>query len=359
MVTKKRVLRIAADSALAAVWVFMLFLPLPHKIAADKERYRCVWEDGTETQESYSAAYSALDGVSDEGFIELKRGTHVGRIDVKDEILAAFNDILSEGSLAELLLIDSSCLSRIGRAALYREYGDVVYYSVDAFRYTGRRVLHEDVSHAEKAVLLSGTFPAGYLAKIGARELRLAAEAELSAEDLAGSRIEEISACAPYVALDHALYLDVAGQRRLIAAPPAATELTLSGYDYADEGALLPCTALASLVLPFAGNAARSAGSDFDGTFACLFSGEEGYAVPKSLKKVKIAGGKLVSHCFYACPFLEEADACGLRAKDIAIDAFADMVGWKIVHSPRGDIQLPGRYTAHAAPCGCTVFVRG
>ena len=357
MVNVRRAAAAGLCVLLAAAGAATLFLPPPAALDKKGERYLCTWDDGSATEEDYLSAYSALDGIAEDGEIELKRGTHVGKIRAS-EAFSACNAVLSEGSLLELLRLGTGDISRIERAALFREYGGAVYYSVDEFRYTGEKVVRAGADRADRVVLLSGALPAGYLAEMGAREVRIAAEGEFSADRLLGSRVEKFSAAAPYLAENDALYLEITGQKRLIAGLPAATALTLSACDYADEGALLPCTALETLTLPFAGNTARSTGKDFDGTFAWLFSDKEGFAVPKSLKRVKILGGELVSHCFYACPDLEEADACGLRAEDVARDAFADMVGWKTVHSPNRDIILTGEYTSHTAPCGCTVFER-
>lgn len=342
---------------IAAAGILMVFLPLPKKVGATEEKYVCAWDDGAVTEENYFSAIGDLVGVTEDGCLELKRGTHVGKIATQNTFLH-YNAALSGGSLLELLQLGKGDFSRIERAALFREYGGDIYYSVDAFHYTGAGVVRTSAKRAEKVVLLSGTLPAGYLAQTGATQLRLAAEAEFSADRLLGSRIETFEAVEPYLVEESALFLTVAGQTRLLAAPPAAETLTLPEYDYADEGALLSCTSLRSLTLPFAGNAKRNAGTDYDGTFAWLFSGEDGFAVPKSLKRVKILGGELIGHCFYDCPNLEEVDVCGLDPNNISRDALSDMVGWKLVHAPRNDLILTGKYTSHAAPCGCTVFER-
>lgn len=357
MVKLRRILLIVSGVLLAAASVLTLFLPFPAALGTKAEVYLCTWDDGTITEENYLTAYSALEGVAEDGLIELKRGGHVGEIPVS-EAFSERNAILSDGSLSELLSLGRGELSRLGQAALFREYGSAVYYSADEFRYTGEGIVHDNLKRAEKVILLSGALPANYLAEMGAGELRIAAVAEFSADRLLGSNIGKITAAAPYFTENDALYLGIAGQTRLVAAVPAAEELELSESDYADEGALLPCTALTSLTIPYAGNARRSIGTSYDGTFAWLFSSSEGFSVPESLKKVTVTGGQLVSRCFYACPKLEEVNACKLSASDIEIDAFADMVGWKTVHSPKSDIILTGNYTAHTAPCGCTVFER-
>ncbi len=357
MVKRKKILFLIVGAVLSAVCIFTLFLPFPKAVARAEENYRCVWEDGEETSESYASAFSMLQGIAEDGTIELKYGTHVGRI-TPGEDFYAYNDALSKGSLLDLLLLGNGELSRIERAALYEVYGGTAYYSADAFRYTGERVVRENFKHPEKVVLLSGTLGRSYLSQTGAKELRLASEAKFSADRLLGSRVEKITAAAPYCAENDLLYLDVAGQRRLLAAVPTARKLTVGDCDYADEGALAACTQLEDLTIPFAGNAKRNFGSRYDGTFAWLFS-SDGFLVPKTLKTVRVLGGKLVSRCFYGCPYLQEVNACGLSAEDVSDDAFADMVGWKCVHSSNGNLILTGKYSRHIAPCGCTVFVRG
>ena len=345
MVKGRKIACAAVGAVLSAACATTLFLPLPKTAGRQGEVYRCVWDDGTVTSEGYAEAFSMLEGVGEDGVIELKRGTHVGRIEATEDF-SAYCYALSEGSLTDLLLLGGGELSRIQRAALFREYGGAVYYSVDEFHYTGEGFVRENCGHAEEVVLLSGTLPAGYLAEKGATKLRLASGATLTADKLIGSKIAEISAPAPYKIEQDGLYLTVAGQRRLVAALPKVRSLTVAAADYMDQGALLACTSLAELTLPYAGNAARSAGTGYDGTFAWLFAEREGYRVPESLKRVKILGGKLISHCFYACPRLEEVDACGLAAEDVSIDAFADMVGWKRVHSPKSGLILQGVYRA-------------
>ncbi len=356
MVKRKKILFLIVGAVLSAVCILSLFLPFPKAAARAEENYLCLWEDGRETFESYASAFSMLQGIGEEGSIELKQGTHVGRI-TPGEDFSIYNDALSKGSLLDLLLLGNGALSRIERAALYRAYGRTAYYSVDAFRYTGDKVVRENFEHPEAVVLLSGTLEKNYLARTEAKELRLAAEAEFSADRLLGSRVAKITADAPYYAENDLLYFEVAGQRRLLAAVPTTTKLTVGDCDYVDKGALAACTQLEELTLPFAGNAKRNFGSSYDGTFAWLFS-SDAFLVPKTLKKVRILGGQLVSRCFYACPELEEVDVCNLSAEDVSDDAFADMVGWKCIHSPNGNLILTGNYTKRIAPCGCTVFER-
>lgn len=357
MVKFKKIAAVLFCLAIAAACPAMLIFPRPKKAGAAGEHYPCYWDDGSLSDENYLSAFPDVVGVAEDGAIELKRGIHVGKIPTTNAFLEC-ERALRFGLLSDLLELDCGGLSRIERTALFREYGGAVYYSFDEFRYTGAGVSHENADRAEQVILLSGTLPASYLASMGATALVLRGEAEFSADRLLGSKIEKIVAAAPYLFQEGALYLEVAGQRRLVAALPTATALVLSDADYMDEGALLPCTALEELTLPYAGNAKRTAGEAYDGLFAGLFAADEGFFVPESLKKVKILGGKLISHCFYACPHIEEVNACGLNADEISEETFADMGGWKIIHAPKTGLILQGDYTSHRAPCGCTVYER-
>ena len=127
---------------------------------------------------------------------------------------------------------------------------------------------------------------------------------------------------------------------------------------FADEGALLPCEQLEEVEIPFAGSAQSSAGTLYRGEFAHLFSTGAEYCVPVTLKRVRVKGGYLISHAFYACKFVEEIDACGVSARDIERDAFADCISLKLLHTPRADVTLQGNFTKRLAPCGCTVYER-
>ncbi len=355
----------ALGGVLAAACTISLFMPPPTDAGKTGERYLCVWEDGSTTMESYSSAFALLDGVAENGAIELKRGDHVGEIAPTESFLAC-NEVLGKGSLLELtllgkrapLLLEEKALTRIGKAALFREYGSTVYYSFDEFHFTGTQFVRGTAPSTERAVLLSGTFEKGYLASCGATSLRLAGEAEFTADRLLGSAVSSFEGEAPYIPSGDALLLESGGQMRLIAAVPTTRTLALPYSDYTDEGALICCTALEELTLPYVGSGARREGEAFDGSFARLFSDGKNYFVPDSLKRVKVLGGALEAHCFYACPDLEEVDACGLDPDGISKDAFADMVGWKTVHSPYPYLNLTGKYTKRTAACGCTVFTR-
>ena len=356
MVTARRILHAALCCAYAIACLFLLFFPFPEARAVSGETYRCRWDNGLLTEESYDSAFSALVGVSSAGAIALEREGRSGEIS-EDALLSRFRTLQS-GSLAELLQLDAENVSRLGQAALFYEFGNDVYYAGEEFVYAGGAICRGQRAAARAVHLVEGSLPRRYLSACGAKELYLSAEAEIAPAALEGSAVERITAAAPFASIGNALFLDTPGGRRLVAAAPAAEELSLAASDFADEGALLACTRLRSLTAPYAGSAASWTGSDYAGEFAWLFASSSGYSVPASLKKVKVTGGKLVSRCFYGCSAVEEVDVCGLDPAGIAQDAFADLANWKVLHAPGRGYALAGEYRTYAAPCGCTVYVR-
>ncbi len=341
--------------AFAALFVFLLFVPLPQTVGAAAEEEDVVWQDGTRETLSYSEAFSMLAG-AEGGDVLLESEGRTGRV-AQGEAFAAVNAALSDGELAMLLIVGSSSFSRLGRAALFLEHGSTVYYAGEAFRYTGSRVERSASEAARRVVLSDGSLPAGYLASVGASELVLTAAAEFSAADLVGSRVTSARAVLPYLAEGEAVYLRTAGGTRLLAALPLLTSLEVAPCAYADRGALVPCGSLVSLTLPFAGSALHF-GSETEGMFAWLFL-TKSYDVPETLKSVKITGGSLIAHCFYACPDIEEIDVCGLDPAQISPLAFRDALGLLTLHTPRADVVLPAEgFESHIAPCGCTVYTR-
>ncbi|MBR7186527.1 MAG: hypothetical protein IKD43_03450 [Clostridia bacterium] len=347
---------LALSVALVFSSLAMLIFPLPHALSSEREVYRCIWDDGY-AEESYASAYAALIGIGADGNLELKRGAHVGVIETGSRFRHAYA-VFSQGNLFELVTLDMGGLSKLERTALYRRYGETIFYTSGAFAFDGERVKHVVPYFARELVLLEGGLPSGYLTSVGASKLRLTANAQVSARDLMESEVEEIATEAPYCAEGGALYLDGVGGRRLVAALPHLTELTLSESSFADMGALLPCKSLVSLTLPYAGSAINASGSAYIGEFAYLWEDAGEYRVPKTLRHVRITGGKLAPYSFYACDTIEEIDVCGLRAEDISAQAFLGASALKKLHVPGADVMLNGEFTKTFAPCGCTVFER-
>lgn len=342
----------------ALFWGLLFFLPMPRARAAGDDMYRCVWADGTETEESYFSAYSSLVGMDDGGEIVLGRGERTGVVAAGEACRAAFR-IFEEGGLADLLGLDISCVSRLERAALYRRYQSRLWYADEYFAWSGEEMQRAEAQRAETLVFLSGDMTATRLIETQAERLSLRAEATFTASVIAGTNVKEVIAEAPYFAEGNTVCLSTAGGVRLLAGLPSARKVTVPENVYfADEGALLPCENLEEVEIPFAGSAKSSAGTLYRGEFAHLFSTGKEYRVPVTLKTVRVKGGYLISHAFYACKYVETIDACGVSARDIERDAFADCVSLKLLHTPRADVVLSGNFTKHTAPCGCTVYER-
>lgn len=342
---------------LTAVCFLLLLFPLPASAGAEEERYLCEWEDGTSSTEGYASAFACLTGIGDDGWIELKRGTHVGRIRPSFAAMRVA-DVFRAGELAELIALDLSGLSRIERAALFCEYGDCVWYAGDAFRYTGRSVSPSEKMGAKRVSLLMGELPEGFLKLYAAASLHLGPDAEFRAADLIGSRVCTVTAAQPYRAEGGQIFLDTPGGRRLVAALPDSEELVLFESDFADMGALSACEGLRSLTIPYAGNMRDPLGGEYRGEVAWLFIREGAYCVPATLEHVKVTGGKLGAYAFYACPNVVSIDACGLAAEDVSAQAFLGADGLRLLHTPRADVVLNGEFSSRTAPCGCTVYER-
>ena len=342
----------------ALFWALLFFLPLPHARAAGDETYRCIWADGTETAESYYSAYSSLIGMDDGGAIVLGRGEKTGVVAAGEACTNAFH-IFEEGGLADLLTLDISGVSRLERAALYRRYQGRLWYADEYFAWSGEEMQRTEAQRADTLVFLAGDMTASRLTETRAERLYLRAEAAFSADVVAGTNVKEVLAEAPYYAEGNTVCLSTAGGVRLLAGLPAARKVTVPENVYfADEGALLPCENLEEVEIPFAGSAFSSAGTLYRGEFAHLFSTGKEYRVPETLKIVRVKGGYLISHAFYACKHIETIDACGVPAQNIQRDAFSDCVSLKFLHTPRADVTLQGNFTKRLAPCGCTIYER-
>ena len=335
-----------------AVCLFSFILPLVSRFSGG-ETYRCVWSDGAVTTESYSSAYAALYGM-DEGGVVLYRDGKLGRIAARNASLCA---ALETGSLNEILYRSAENAMRIERAALYRTYSKRIWYEGDFFVWNGERVERARRATGEELVLLSGGISARTLQNTGVKTVYLRAGAEVKANTFSATRVETVYAQPPYAANGGAVYFTSAGGKRLISALGTVKTLALDAdLSYVDEGALLSCTELEALSLPFVGNAADSAGSAFIGELAYLFSDGKEYLIPASLKRVMVTGGTLVSHAFYRCDNLYEIDACGVEEENISSSAFDGLPALRVLHSPK-ELSLSG-FTSSVADCGCTVYTR-
>ncbi len=349
----RRVLTGCAALLLGAVLVFALLAPASRTVARS-ERYVCAWQDGSVTEEEYAAAYSALtEGRADA--LVLSRAGKEGIVAPSEEYRLAYLR-LQEGAF-EALYGWQPNLARLERAALFRAFGARVYYHLEAFGWTGNRLVRRDGVQCEELVLLGEELPAAVLRESGARTLYVRSAASVQATTLVGTQVERIVAQQPYRADGSALYLDTEGGERLVAGLPAQRELVVADCAFVDRGALLACGALERVSLPFLGASAQPR-SEGVGELGHLFREGDSYRVPATLQAVRVRGGYLASHAFYAAPFVREVDACGVNAENISHTAFYDLVALQRLHVPRKGVLLQGKFTATAAPCGCTVYAR-
>lgn len=335
--------------------VLMLFLPLPHAVLGTEGLYLCAWENGTETREDYDALYPCLQGLDGEGNIALERDGVKGYVATGESVKRPLKT-LAEGELVEALLLNTGSMSALERAAFYRAMQKVALFDGDYFGWTDGKFMPVESCSAEELIWFAGKLPVGALATVSV--LRVRAEAPLGADTPLGSGLSEIYVEAPYSASGGAVYLDTPGGRRFVCALPSVTVLEVGEADFADEGALLACTNLREVSLPFVGSARSGIGSNFEGLFAHLFLFDGDYYVPSSLQKVRVRGGKLIAHAFYRCAELKEIDACGVEADNIDLNAFIDCTALKRLHTPRAGVALSGRFASYVAPCGCTVYER-
>lgn len=346
---KKRVF-----SALIFLVLFALcaccLVPFPRAAAAREERFEAVWENGTVTQESYASAYSALAGERN-GNLLLEREGLRGEI-VASEHYRAVRTVFKEGSLLDLLTLQTEGLSSLERAALYREFCDTGFYSADLFAYDGDRVFRTPRASFSKLVLLDGSVSSGFLCELKAQKLVLRSGAQFSASSLAGTKIAEIEAAAPYAVNGGGVYLSTVGGTRLLAALPNIEEFKAEGYDFCDEGALAPCKNLVSLELPFAGSTRSTLGNDYDGRVLWAF----GDSAPQTLKRVKLTGGTVGQLAFLGLNGVEEVDLCGIPEENISTLAFGSLKGLLRLHTTK-NLQLEG-FSRTALSCGCTLYER-
>lgn len=242
----KRVLMIAAGGVFAAICVLCLFLPFPKERSSEREYYTCRWENGAVTTESFYTAYAALTGAEER--IVLTRDGLKGEIEAGEEYRRV-RETLERGTLAQMLSLKVGALSGVERAALWKRYSGLGYYSEEFFAWNGENVFRAEERAYEEVFLLTGDLSAGLLKRTGAKKLIVHGESDLTAKGLVGSLVTEAEARYPYYERDGAIYLKTAGGVRLIAALPYVTELTVD-CDFLDEGALSPCMQLKRLTLP-------------------------------------------------------------------------------------------------------------
>ena len=248
MVNRKNIFSIVLVVILLGVFGALLFVGNASKtITVTDEQYDCVWEDGSVTQESETAAFSMLSGI-DEQNIYLQREGTLGRIRAGEAFSSAVA-LFENGSLAELVEFQLGSVSRLERAALYQTYGDVCFYAGGAFCWDGVAFSRTERVKFRQVRLLSGDFSGSFLKESGAESLVLYGESEFTAKSLVASNVQTVQAREPYFAEGGAIYLNAAGGVRLIAALPNAEVLTLD-CDYLDADALSACNRLKRLYLP-------------------------------------------------------------------------------------------------------------
>lgn len=344
----------------AALWLagtLLLFLPLPQSTAAE-QTYLCFWESGV-TEESYASAFADFAG-ADEARIFLQRDGRTGAIAPSQAYSAAYRT-LDAGSYSEVLSLSQEGCTRLERAALVRIFSRRLWYANGLLSWNGETLVSIDAprsDHDGTLTLFAGFPTAETIAVLGVMTLDCREGVEVSAARLAGTQVVRILASPPYASDGSVVTLETAGGRRIVCAAPTATTLILPDADYADEGALAACTSLCELTLPFVGSAKISAGSDYEWLFAHLFVSDSLYRVPETLAKVTVTGGVIAANAFYACPMIEDVNACTVFAQNIDRDAFVGMVGLQSLHTPRADVRLTGSFTASPLACGCTQYTR-
>lgn len=314
--------------ALAAVTLF-----LPDRFSYDNAE-QCFYEteDGTIARISYAEAYRRIETVRGDGVVLTGGGFVDG-----SERLATVIETLSNGELAQLLAVQADGLTNLERAAIYRVWGNTLFYDGDSFAWNGAGVSRTDRVRATRVVLLGGSLPNGFLAQSGATEIVVGADAEIDATDLIGSAVSSLSARAPYYAEGNCLYLSRGGSVRLVAALPCE-DIVLGYADYYDRGALSACGNAVSLTVP-----------NLRGELCSLFSEQ----VPHSLKTVTVTGGRVDGVTFYGCPSVETITACKVETDG---DAFLGCGSLKTLHTANKDVRLTGEFSRSRADCGCYIF---
>ena len=351
----KRAACLLFAAAMALSWAALLLCPASRVTRAQGERYTAVWEEG-ETQESYLSAYPALVGAGEAGVL-LERDKKQGYVPASEAYMRLY-PVLEGGGLNELLASSAEGVTRLERAALWRTFSPRLWYADEYFGWTEEGFTRRELpEHGDGSLVLFSEPPAPReLAALGIRLLVMREGSAVTAEDLVGTQVEEIRAQPPYSFAEGVLTRSTPGGERIVCAVPPARTLVLPDVPFADEGALLACENLQRIQVPFVGDRADGRGEHPE--FAHLFSTGREYRVPASLRAVKVTGGTLRAHAFYACAGVEEIDACGISARDISRQAFSGCEGLRSLHCPRADVQLSGTFARETLACGCTLFTR-
>ena len=353
----KRALSIALITVLAFGCVLALFVPFAKRVGSS-DVYTCVWENGEITKENYAALYPYLVGITEGGDVQLMREERYGEIE-GSAALRAFLAVSEGTDATSLFSLRPDELAGLERAAVNLHLQDRLWYMDGYFGWTGESVAQTGVKFCRKLVVLSGELPADALILSGAEEVVLCAQA--NAIDALGSphSVEQVALEEPYAEDGNAIYYEAAGVKRLVTALSGVTALTVEDVHYIDRGALLACSQLAFLDVPFVGSALNSIGTAYDGMLGHLFSTGEQQIIPKTLAFVRVRGGTLVPHAFYGCGSIREIDACGVAREKISSDAFVDCTSLYRLHTPKSNIALPAAgFKPSLLACGCTLYER-
>lgn len=356
--TLPQIVSIVCTVVLSALCALSFFVPFSATLVrSEREGYVCVWQDGGTSEESYYSAFACLSGY-DDGKIVLERDGKTGYIPVGEEARES-EGVLREGNLNELLSVDLSSFRALERAALARAYAATAWY-VDGewFALSEHGVRRTQTGEASVLVVLSGEPKRAEIERTGAREIVVHENGGVTGEALRGTLVQKITALPPYFMQDGVLYRATPSGVRVVAALPQKT-ITIVQNQFADEGALLPCTQVEEVIIPFCGSDLSGKGDDYRGEFAHLFAVNREYAVPDTLKKITVSGGRLVSHAFYGCLSVEEIVCCGMDWRAIDKTAFVDCQSLRTLHTPRYSLTLPfENYRSQRLPCGCMLYER-
>jgi len=332
MVTLRRVVRVILTLIVCALLVVLLIVPNVSFVGA--KCVLCTDQSGKSFYLSYSEAYERLESVTEKGVL-LTGGVSVSGSKALQGVLQT----LATGELAELLAMDTDGLTDLERAAIFRTWGNTLFYDGDSFAWNGTGVARTSDTKFLRAILLGGDFPKGFLADAGVCELTVGANAEPTAKGLLNSEVVRLHARAPYFAEGGCLYLTRMGAVRLIAVLPCR-EAVIGEADYFDAGALDACPQLSSLTV-----------SSLKGSVRALFSD----GVPETLQQIRILGGAVENYALLGCGSVEEVNACGAKAET---EAFVGCSGLKTLHTENGSVRLTGDFERTRAACGCYIFTR-
>lgn len=353
----RKTFTLVAAVLFSLVWIALLLLPAVKRVEGSGEEYLCIWEDGTRTNESFASAYGCFTE-SDGAHIFLSRGGIAGELAVTSDF-GTYYDVLRTGTSRDVIALDPSVLSGLERVALWRSFGERVWWNGEELTvWTETGAVVKKSARCKELIAESGSLTAGVLKNSHATILELRGGASFSAQSLAGTEVKALRGVSPYFTQDGALYLNTAGGLRLTACEPDTVTLAATDCDFADEGALAVCNRLESLTVPFAGTSRDTAVEEYRPELASLFLLGEEYHIPSSLRSVTVTGGEIAADAFYGMADLEEIVLCGVRAENISRNAFSGCKSLRRLHTPFAGVELGGGFIAHRLECGCTLFVR-